>query len=110
MQESKLPVLNEILYLANPSSPDFSERRKFIEIYRPDTSFSLKGCALENDSETFRIFFDNDVGSAQYFVIKHKATLSEESRLQKGKGILWLREFELNDKPTILSTTISDLC
>lgn len=54
LQESKLPVINEVLFLPNPLSPHVSERRTTIEIYRPDTSFDLSGCVVENDAESFR--------------------------------------------------------
>ena len=99
MQESGLPVINEVLFLSNPSSPNFSERRKFIEIYRPDTSFLLSGCALENDSGSFQVVFDKDVGSvkSQYFTVKHKATLGREFVMWERQGILWMRDMDLNE-------------
>jgi len=96
-QESSVPIINEVLFLPNSKSSVFAERRKFIEIYRPNTSFSLAGCVLESDSGAFRVAFDDDVGDAQYFAVKDKATLSQEQVLWKSRGTLWLRQMALQE-------------
>ena len=96
-QESKLPVINEVLFLPNPLSPHVSERRTTIEIYRPDTSFDLSGCVVENDAESFRVVLPNRMQSvdAPYFTIKRRATQRKEQVLKRSRGILWLKEMEL---------------
>ena len=91
------PLINEVLFLPDPESSNLKKRRAFIEIYRQDTSQSLKRCSLVNDGGTFRVDFDEALFDIEYLIVKHKDTLDEESKLQRSKGILWVRNFSLND-------------
>lgn len=97
-QHFALPVINEVLYLDVPDSSDLGKRRMFVEIYRADTSYSLVGCSLINSNGAFRVEMDESFEDVddEYFVIKHKATLSSEFRLARKFGILWYRDFELS--------------
>lgn len=73
------------------------KRRTFIEICRKDTSKSLKRCSLINDGGTFNVDFESDWLDIKYLKVKHKDTLDKESKLQRSKGILWVRNFFLNE-------------
>lgn len=91
-----------MLWLPNPTSPKFSERRKFLEIYRADR-FGLGRCRLENDDGSLRIEFgeqfENTYGT--YYSIKHKATLTKPFVIWRRKRIIWVRELPLKEVDSI---------
>lgn len=90
-------LINEILYLPDTSSPQFSKRRIFIEIYRPDV-LNLIGCRLENDGGSFKLEFGDEFENtyAPYYSIKHKATLNSDFLIWRRKRIIWVRGLDLN--------------
>lgn len=101
LESFSTPLINEVMFLPDPKSNDIKRRRTFIEIYRQDPSQSLKGCSLVNDGGTFRVDFESSLRNFEYFVVKHKDTLRTESKLSKSKGILWMRDFTLNENDGI---------
>lgn len=92
------PMINEVLFNPDPDSENIQRRRRFIEIYRNDTSRSLKGCSLVNDAETVRInFYSKKYSSVgdEYFVVKERSTLPTDSKLKN--GILWVKSLPLQE-------------
>lgn len=83
----------------DPTAKDSRRRRLFFEIYRPDTSFSLAGCSLLNDADTFNIMFDESFDSVdhRYVAVIHKSTLKRKSKPRRSKGILWVRDLVVNE-------------
>lgn len=98
-QHTHLPSINEVLFQPNPQSKNAKKRRAFIEIYRADKTFNLNGCSLMNDAGSFQLDFDSSFDSIRrrYFSVKHKAEMSVETKLARGKGILWVRDIKLNE-------------
>jgi hypothetical protein len=84
--------------LANPDK-DFQFAligRYFVEIYRPNPTFSLDDCSLVSDDGSILV----DFGTSKqvdhpYFTVIQDENLGRGFKLQKSAAILWARDFTL---------------
>lgn len=68
-EEQFLPVINEVLYLPNPESLNPEERTTFVEIFRPDPSWSLFNCSLQNSNESLSVQFERPIEDSPYMYL-----------------------------------------
>lgn len=99
------PLINEILFLPKPDSPDIRERRRFIELHDPTRALWLGGCHIENNDGSFRLDFDDfdqtfhPFTAGSHLAIKEKSTLKKEYkyRLKGFEGFVWMRDMPLGE-------------
>ena len=91
-------MINEVLFLPHPTSSDFSECRKWIDIYHKSGLHILSGCTLENDHGSPRVDFGDAFKSVDttYFSVRHKLTLNQKFVLWKFNHILCVHDLLLN--------------